>query len=222
VKPRLVGAAARHRQVLERHRVEVVVGERDEAEPAPPQLDDFTDDAVDLALTGLLAVGAPDGAERAVLRASAHGLHRRPHVATLRQQVPPRGDELVARDAAAVVDPLRPAGETIGDHSTPDDVAVPLYDRVRAAVLVDFVGKERRMDAAVDHPRAFLAHLAADFVAFQRIAGMDADADDVAGRDVVEIDGFERFIDQVRVTPLRSRCRGQYIKPPGRDDRHAE
>ena len=62
------------------------------------------DDVVHAALARLLAVGSPDRAERAVLRAAAHGLHRAPHVAVLRQQVPPRRHERVAVDAAAFVD----------------------------------------------------------------------------------------------------------------------
>ena len=65
---------------LLRHRIEVVVGQRDELEPEAAQFDHFLDDRVDAALARLLAVGPPHRAERAVLRAAAHGLHRRPHV----------------------------------------------------------------------------------------------------------------------------------------------
>ena len=52
---------------------------------------------------------------------------------------------------------------------------------MRAAVLVRLLGKERRVNAAEDDPRAALARHAADLVAAQRVAGVDADADDVAG-----------------------------------------
>ena len=100
----------RHREVGQRDRIEVVVGQRDEAEPAPAQLDDLCDDGIDAALPRLLAVGAPDRAERAVLRAAAHGLHRGPHVPALRQQVPARRQESVGVDAPALVDPLQRAG----------------------------------------------------------------------------------------------------------------
>ena len=89
---RLVVAPRRHLQVGQRHRIEVVVGERDEAEAAAPQLDDLLDDRVARALARPLAVGLPHRAERAVLRAAADGLHRRPHVAIRRHQIPARRD----------------------------------------------------------------------------------------------------------------------------------
>ena len=42
------------REVVERHRIEVVVGERDEPEPPAPQLDDLPDHRVDVALRAAL------------------------------------------------------------------------------------------------------------------------------------------------------------------------
>ncbi len=106
----LVLAACRHAQVLERHGVEVVVGQRDEAEALPPQLDDFLDDRVDGAAARLLAVGPPDRAERAVLRAAADGLHRRPHVALPAGSRSHRaGRKSSPLDSATVVQRLRRA-----------------------------------------------------------------------------------------------------------------
>ena len=52
VELRRVRAARGHAQVFERDRIEVVVGERDEAEAAPAQLDDLVDHRVDVALRG--------------------------------------------------------------------------------------------------------------------------------------------------------------------------
>ena len=97
-------AGARLREIGERHRIEVVVGEGDEPEAAAPQFDDLVRSPLDAALARLLAVGAPDRAERAMLRASAHCLHRGPHVALGRQQIPSRGPKIARADAAAVVD----------------------------------------------------------------------------------------------------------------------
>ena len=91
---RLVAAPRRHLQIGQRDRIEVVVGERDEPEPAAPQLHDLLDDAVAPALARPLAVGLPHRAERAVLRAAAHGLHRRPHVSIRRHQVPARRQQI--------------------------------------------------------------------------------------------------------------------------------
>ena len=77
---RLVAAPRRHLQIGERDRIEVVVGELDEPEPAAPQLHDLLDDAVAPALARPLAVGLPHRAERAMLGAATYGLYRGPHV----------------------------------------------------------------------------------------------------------------------------------------------
>jgi hypothetical protein len=68
-----------------------------------------------------------------VVRAAAHGLHRRPHVTAVRKQIPPRRYELVAADAIAVVHGLRPRRETIGNDLRPDQIAVAAHDGVRRA-----------------------------------------------------------------------------------------
>ena len=47
-------------EIGEGHRVEVVVGERDEAESAAPQLDDLGDNGIDGPLAWRLTVGPPD------------------------------------------------------------------------------------------------------------------------------------------------------------------
>lgn len=60
--------------------VEVVVGERDEAEAETAQRDNFVNDALVAPRTRLLPVGAPYAAEGAVLGTSAGGLHRRSHI----------------------------------------------------------------------------------------------------------------------------------------------
>ena len=63
-------------QIVERHGIEIVVGERDEPESEPAQLDDLADHAIDAPLAGLLAVGSPHRTEGTVLRAAADRLHR--------------------------------------------------------------------------------------------------------------------------------------------------
>ena len=52
------------------------------------------------------------------------------------------------------------------------------------------------MDAAVDDPGSALASDAPDFVSAKGVAGMDADADDVAGLDGFGGDLFEGFVDE--------------------------
>jgi len=54
---------------------------------------------------------------------------------------------------------------------------------VRLTELCRFFGIERRMDAAKDDVCAARARLLADAIAVHRVAGMDADANDVTRRD---------------------------------------
>ena len=95
---------AREAEVGEADRVEVVVGEGDEAEADLAEVDDLVDDGLEGALPGLLAIGAPDTAEGAVLRAAANGLDRSPHVLVASQEGPTSGEEFGAGDTAAIVD----------------------------------------------------------------------------------------------------------------------
>src|SRR5438105_3768623 len=61
-------------KIRETYGIEVVVSERHEADALAAQLDDLTDDRIEGTLAGLLTIGSPDGAERAVLGAAARGL----------------------------------------------------------------------------------------------------------------------------------------------------
>ena len=69
-------------------------------------------------------------------------------------------------------------------------------------------------------PRALASR--ADFVAAQRVAGVNPDPDDVAGVDGFEIEWFERFVDDAW-PPVGGRCgRGQHEQPARRDHAYAE
>jgi hypothetical protein len=59
------------------------------------------------------------------------------------------------------------------------------------------------MDTSKNDGRAALARLAAYFISAQRIERVDADADDVAGCDGVEVDRIERLVDDARIAVLR-------------------
>jgi hypothetical protein len=107
---------AREAEVGEGDWVEVVIGEGYEAEADLAEVDDLVDYGLEGSLTGLLAVGAPDAAEGAVLGAAADGLDGGPHVFVARHEVPAGREEFAASDAAAFVDLLgRGAGENVGD-----------------------------------------------------------------------------------------------------------
>jgi hypothetical protein len=56
------------------------------------------------------------------------------------------------------------------------------------------------VDAAVDDPGSAFAGDAADFVAAEGVAGVDADADDVAGLDGFRDDLLEGFVDEDRIS----------------------
>ena len=218
----LVLAPVGHPQVFKGDGVEVVVGEGDEPETHAPQLDDLFDDRVHRPLARLLAVGAPHRAERAVLGAPPHGLDRRPHVVLALQQVPARGFERAGVHLAGVVDALRFALGAILQDRAPGEVAIALDRRVGAAALVRLVRIERRVDAAVHDPRPPLARPPAERVADQGVAGVDADAHDVAGLDPADVERLEALVDQDRIAPLAGRRRREHVQPAGGDDGHAE
>jgi hypothetical protein len=222
VQPRLVVAAASHRQIFQRHWIEIVVGERNEAEAEAAKLDDFLDNAIDRTLARFLAVGPPDRAERAMLRAAANGLHRCPHVLVLGQQVPARGPEFVAADPPALVERLRVAREALAHDLTPHEIAIAFDDGVCVPVLQHFVGKQGGVDAAVNDPGALFAGNFADFVAADGVAGMDADADDIPLTDGRRVQEFQTFVNNDRIPPLRPGRACQDEQPTGGDHRHAE
>src|SRR5690606_25508272 len=141
---------------------------------AATELDDLGHDAVGLALPGPLAVGPPDGAEGAVLRAAADRLHRAPHVLARLQQVPSGRAELLGLDAAPLVHGLKRAARAVAKRGGPGAFAVPLDDGVRRPEIARLLGVERRMDPAVDDRRAGMAREPADLIAAQHVARMDA------------------------------------------------
>jgi len=65
------------------HRIEVVICQCDEPTASSTELYDLIDDGIHASLSRLLAVCPPDGAERAMLWASAHRLNRAPHIPSL-------------------------------------------------------------------------------------------------------------------------------------------
>ncbi len=164
--------------------------------PEPAQGNDFVDDVLELSLPGLLTVGPPNAAKGAVLGAAANGLHRGPHIFARVHQVPARGEEFAAFDAAAFVDFFGLAGETIGDNLAPGKIAVAFDDGVGFAAFESLFRKQRGVNSAIDHPGAAAASHAADRVSAQGIAGVDADANDVAGLNRLGHNLFERFIDE--------------------------
>src|SRR6185437_16684693 len=85
---------ARQAKVGLGNRVEIVVGERDEAKSETAQRNNLFNHALVTPQARLLPVGAPDAAKGAMLRASAGSLHGGPHVLVGPHQVPAGGQEI--------------------------------------------------------------------------------------------------------------------------------
>jgi hypothetical protein len=175
-----------------------------------------------MALARPLAVGAPHRAEGAVLRAASDGLHRCPHIASGRQQIPPPRQEAVGFDAAAGVLGTRRSGGAVAQDLGPDSVAVAGDDRMGAAELVRLVGIERRVNAAEHHRRSGGPRRGANLVAAQGITGMDADSDDVAGTDLGRVEQGQGLVGEHRIAvDRRGRC-GEHVQPARRDHPNPE
>jgi hypothetical protein len=157
-----------------------------------------------------------------MLRAAAHGLHRGPHVAAALDQVPARRDERPAVDTPAFVLRFWRAGLAVREHLGPDDVAIAANDRVRPAFLPRLVREQRRVDAAVDDERSGGPRLAPDFVAAQGVAGVDADADDVARCETGAVEDVERLILEERDAVTVGGRRGEDEQPARGDDGDAK
>jgi hypothetical protein len=208
---------AREAEIGEGDGVEVVVGEGDEAEADLAEVDDLVDDGLEGALTGLLAVGAPDAAEGAVLGAAADGLDGGPHVFVGGHEVPAGGEEFSAADAAACVDFFWRAAEAAGDGLAPGDVAISGDYDVGVAAFEGFFREERGVDATVDDPGSAFTGYAAYFIATEGVAGVDTDADDVAGLDGFGEDLLEGLVDEDGIACGR-RCGCCKDEEPTRSD----
>ena len=202
-----------HAEVFERHRVEVVVGEDDEAEPFAPQRHHFLEHPIDRALPRALPVGAPHRTERAVLGAPAHRLHRRHHVLAFGHQVPARRHEGVPFDAPSVITRAKRSRKTVLHRLRPRIIAIPRDDGVRRAELLGLLGKKRRVNAA-EHDGGTRGPGGVPYlVAAPGVARVDADPDDVAGADGRGVERLERLIHDDRVAALGWGGGGENVKP---------
>jgi len=151
-------------QVGQRHRIEVVIGQGNKSKTDPPQINDFVDHALILALPGLLPIGPPNAAKRAMLRASANGLHRGPHILIRLHQVPSRGQKLAAFNPTALIDPAWLAREAIGHDLAPRNIAISLHHGVSITAYQGLFRKQRSVNPTIDHPRAALARHSANLI----------------------------------------------------------
>jgi hypothetical protein len=80
------------------------------------------------------------------------------------------------------------------EYDRPDDVAIAPHHGVRAAKAVCLVRVQAGMNPTEDHGCASSACGGADLVAPKRIAGMNADADDIARLDGVDVERHQGFV----------------------------
>ena len=92
------------------------------------------------------------------------------------------------------------AVEATLDRLAPRDVAVTLDDGVAPAEAERFVRIERGVNAAVDDERTPVARDLADLVSPQGVARVDADADDIAGRDARRVELLQGLVGDARIT----------------------
>ena len=209
-------------EVGESHGIKIVVGERDEAKSQSPQLDDFLDYHIRGTLAGTLTVGPPNRAEGAMLGAAPNRLHRGPHVALARHQVPAGGQERVGFNAAAFVDRQRRSLGAIRQYPGPDHISIALDYRVSATQFVGFVGIEGGVNASEHHVGAALAGHFPDFVAAERVGGVDADADNIAGLNLIRVYRLQGLVDQAGIAKARRCRRCKHIQPARGNDRGAK
>jgi hypothetical protein len=93
---------------------------------------------------------------------------------------------------------------------------------VGPAEVARFLGEQGRVYPAVDDCRAAGPHKRADFVSAQRVAGVNADADDVSRLDRVHFERFKCFVRDAGVAELRRSGTGENEQPTRSDDADAE
>jgi hypothetical protein len=125
---------------------------------------------------------------------------------------------LISAHAAPFVDALGGAKSEILKGLCPREIAISANHSVRSAVLEGLFGVQGGMDPAEYHAGAALSRHATNGVAAQSIAGMNADADDVAWFDAGGVPMFEGFIANYGVAKGGWRSRRQNVKPAGSDN----
>jgi hypothetical protein len=104
----------------------------------------------------------------------------------------------------------------------PHAIAIAFDHSVRAANTKRFVGIERGVDTAEHNVGASLARDLANFIATQRVSGVNTDSDNVAWLKLQGVALFQRLINQNWVAKAAGSSPRQHIEPTWRDDRGPE
>src|SRR5581483_8435141 len=189
------------------------VRQGDEAKAAPAQFYKFLNNPVGGALAGPLPIGAPHRTKRTVFGASSHSLHRCPHIAVSRQQIPASRFKVLRLYFSAFINPFRHAGCAVTENAIPDRVAVALHNHMCAALLKRLLRIERGMDSPKHNPGSPIACCAAHFVSSKGVAGVNANAHDVASLNTLSIDLLQSFIAEFETHVRVSGRGGQHVQP---------
>src|SRR6185312_3260058 len=194
VVARGVVLSLRQFQIGNRHRIKVVIGERDEAKAHPAQLYDFFYYYVGSSLPRALSVRPPHRAERAVLGAASHRLYRRPHVTVAWNQVPSRGNKIAGLNLASRIHRLGYAGSAVFQRSRPGNVSVSFYHRMSATEFAGFFGIKRGVNPAEYYISSPLPRDLSNFIPPQRVCRVNPDSYKIALLNVFRVHLVERLI----------------------------
>src|SRR5579864_5998627 len=90
---------------------------------------------------------------------------------------------------------------------------------MRVSELMRLLGIESRVDAAKDHPGAPAPRQLPNLVPTQRIAGVNANSNNITGMNSERLERLQGFIYKVRASVRIGSGSGQHIQPPRRYDR---
>ena len=120
-----------------------------------------------------------------MLGTAADGLDRSPHVAFRGIRSQRAGKNSGSFNPAAFINRQRSSLGAIRQYLRPHHVSVALDHRVRATQFMGFVRIEGGVNSSKHHVRAASPCQGPNFVAAQRIRGVDADANDIARLNLV-------------------------------------
>ena len=116
---------------------------------------------------------------------------------------------------------MRPAAQS-SSTSAQTTIAIAAHDAVGGAVLVRFIGEQRRMNTAEHDVGTALARKPSQRVSAERIACVNADSDDISRPHRIEIQRLKGFVDDDGIAIGGGSRRGQHIQPARRDHCRAE
>jgi len=104
----------------------------------------------------------------------------------------------------------------------PDHVSIALDHRMSAAQFMGLVGIEGGVNASKHDVGAAFAGQLPDLVAAERVGGVDADADNIAGLNLIQFYRLQGLVHQAGIAKARGCRRCEHIQPARGYDRGAK